>query len=262
MLKQVASDPKFRELAFSGRDDEAGPQDEAITVSPGTPVAAKSLTPTQKDIDFQKSFGDQMINKYNSTVYALEDPITMSSPGGRIPLVAYENKYILDGHHRWSQVMMTNPNAKMTVNNLSGAALPDAEAALKATQLAIAALAGNVVTKDTDLNLLDVDEEFVENYVLENITPEVLQLLSDAGKIPSPDAKEASLYYAGNLAAIKAKPPGAFSREKGMPQSDESGVPQAQVNTALEQGNINFDDPEMSDLQESKTYARWKELLK
>ena len=47
-----------------------------------------------------------------------------------------------------------------------------------------------------------------------------------------------------------------------MPQSDESGVPQAQVNTALKQGNINFDDPKLSDLQESKTYARWKELLK
>ena len=101
MLKQIASDPKFRELAFAGRDDAAGPADEAIQVSPGTPVAAKGLTPTQKDIDFHKSFGDQMTNKFNSTVYALEDPITMGSPGGRIPLLVYNNKFILDGHHRW-----------------------------------------------------------------------------------------------------------------------------------------------------------------
>jgi hypothetical protein len=249
MLKQIASDPEFRKLAFAGQKDAAGPSDEALTVSKGTPVPANQLTPTQKDIDFQKSFGDQMINKYKATTYALEDPVTMASPGGRIPLLTYKNKFILDGHHRWSQVMMTNPGASMTVSNLSGDALPNAEVALKATQLAIAALAGNVETKDTDKNLLSVDEEYVKNYVRKNVTQEVLELMVQAGKITRPDAEEAATYYAGNLAAIKAKPAGAFGRDKGMPQADESGVAQARVNKALELGQINFDDPKPSDVK-------------
>ena len=54
-----------------------------------------------------------MTNEYNSTVYALEDVVTMPSPGGRIPLLVFENKYILDGHHRYGQVMLSNPKLKM-----------------------------------------------------------------------------------------------------------------------------------------------------
>jgi hypothetical protein len=249
-LKQVASDPEFRELALSGHHDKDGPPDEALTVTGGQPVAAKNLTPTQMDIDMDASLGDQMVNKWTpaSTEAALADIVTMPSPGGAIPLLTYANKFILDGHHRWSQVMMTNPDGLMTVDNLSGDALPNAEVALKATQLAIAALAGQVVTKGTKKNLLNATEEEVETYVLKHITDEVLGLLAAAGKISKPDRQEAADYYKGNLAAIKEKEPGKFEREKGMPQADDSKVPQAKVNKALEQGLVNFDEPSVQDL--------------
>ena len=162
LLKKIASDPEFKKLALSGHTDAKGPGDEALSVEEGRPVAAKDLTPTQKDIDFDKSFGDQMVNKWDppATAAALNTGvIRLPSPGGAIPVLTYNNEYILDGHHRWSQVMMTNPDGKMAVSNLAGPALKSEEAALKATQLAIAALAGNVVTKDTGTNLLAVDEE-------------------------------------------------------------------------------------------------------
>jgi len=253
LLKQIASDPEFRKLAFAGRKDASGPADEAISVEEGTPVAAINLTPTQMDIDTSKSLGDQMTNKYNATVYALEDTVTMPSPGGRIPLLVFENKYILDGHHRWSQVLMTNPQGQMTVSNLTspafGSGQEGAERALKATQLAIAALAGNVVTKSTDLNLLKLPAEQLGEYVIKNITDDVLQLLVKAGKISQPDRQEAANYYMSNLKEVQDKPAGQFAREKGMPQADDSGVPQAQVNKALERGNINFNDPNLDDMK-------------
>jgi len=253
LLKQIASDPEFRKLAFSGRDDAIGPADEAISVEEGSPVAAKELTPTQMDIDTEKSLGDQMINKYGATASALEDVVTMPSPGGHIPLLVFENKYILDGHHRWSQVLMTNPQGQMTVSNLTSPAFgtgPEgAEKALKATQLAIAALAGNVVTKSTDLNLLKLPPEQLGEYVKKNITDDVLQLLVKAGKISQPDRQEAANYYMSNLKEVQDKPAGQFAREKGMPQADDSGVPQAQVNKALERGNINFNDPKLDDMK-------------
>jgi len=253
LLKQIASDPEFRKLAFSGRRDRGGPADEAISVEEGSPVAAKELTPTQMDIDTEKSLGDQMTNKYGATASALEDVVTMPSPGGHIPLLVFENKYILDGHHRWSQVLMTNPQGQMTVSNLTSPAFgtgPEgAEKALKATQLAIAALAGNVVTKSTDLNLLKLPPEQLGEYVKKNITDDVLQLLVKAGKISQPDRQEAANYYMSNLKEVQDKPAGQFAREKGMPQADDSGVPQAQVNKALERGNINFNDPNLDDMK-------------
>jgi len=255
LLKQIASDPEFRALALSGETDAAGAADEAISVAEGEPVSAIDLTPTQKDIDLEKSIGDQMTNKYNSTVYALEDVVTMPSPGGRIPLLVFENKYILDGHHRWSQVLLTNPTGKMTVSNLTspafGTGVAGAEAALKATQLAIAALAGNVVTKDTEINLLSVPPERLKNYVMENITDEVLQFLTNSQKISRPDRGEAGEYYKNNLSAVQEKPPGAFERVKGMPQADESGVQQADVNNALGNGRVNFNDPSPQDYKKA-----------
>jgi len=264
MLKQVASDPEFRKLVTAGLKDAGGPADEAIAVQGGSPVAAKNLTPTQKDIDLDKSLGDQMTNKWNppSTEAALsKGTIMMPSPGGTIPLLVFENKYILDGHHRWSQVMMTNPDGVMAVDNMVapafGSGESGAEKALKATQLAIAALAGKVVTKDTKTNLLAVNEDYIKQYVLKNIKPPALQALHAAGKISSPDAaEEAAQMYAANLAAIKAKPPGKFDRVKGMPQADDSGVPQAKVNKALEKGSINFHNPQPDDTQGAASRRR------
>lgn len=258
MLKQIAGDPEFRKLAFAGQYDAGGPADEALIVSKGTPVAAKHLVPAQMDIDLEASLGDQMENRWKpaATEAALQKVVTMPSPGGAIPLLTYAAEdgtvYILDGHHRWSQVMMTNPDGMMTTKSLSGPALPNVEVALKATQVAIAALAGNVVTKGTKKNLLGVSEEEVGQYVRDNITPEVLELLVRYKKISKPDKEEAAQYYMGNLAAIKAKPPGEFKRASAMPQADDSGISQRAVDNALARGRINFDDPELSDMRKQQ----------
>jgi hypothetical protein len=261
LLKKIASDPQFQALAKAGQTD-GDPRDEMVTVAEGTPVAAKNLTPTQKDIDLDKSLGDQMTNKWNppATTAALEKGvIKLPSPGGPIPILVFENKYILDGHHRWSQVMMTNPEGKVAVSNLVSPAFGTGEAgaakALKATQLAIAGLAGNVKTKDTGTNLLAVDEEYVRTYVKKKIQPSALKALHAAGKISKPDAvEEAAEHYARNLAAIKAKPPGRYDRVKGMPQADDSGVAQAKVNQALAQGVVNFNEPSLGDLKKKSKF--------
>lgn len=254
LLKQIASDDDFKKLALQGRLD-GDREDEVLKITKGTPVRAKDLIPTQKDIDTGKSLGDQMTNKYDAVRYALEDPVVMPSPGGRIPLLVFDNKYILDGHHRWSQVLMTNPDGIMTVNNLTHQSLngrEGAEVALKATQLAIAGLAGNVVTKATKINLLKLPKEQMGEYVKKNITDEVLKLLTAAGKISKPDREQAAQYYMKNLAAVQAAEPGAFDRVKGMPQADDSGAPQANVNHVLSKGMVNWNDPKLSDLDSKK----------
>jgi hypothetical protein len=253
LLKQIASDEEFRKLALSGQSDAGGADDEAISVSSGEPVAAKNLVPTQSDIDLEKSLGDQMINRHTGTEYALENPVTMGSTEGRIPILVFDGKYILDGHHRWSQVVMTNPEALMTTDNLSspafGSGPQGAEKALKATQLAIAALAGNVATKDTEINLLTVKPQQIAKYVLDTISDEVVRMLHNAGKISEPTKEAAAKMYANNLNGLQQREKGKFQRKLGMPQAGESGTQQAKVNKALEQGLVNFDNPQKSDLK-------------
>ena len=250
VLKKYAADPNFDALAAAGQTD-GNPNDEQATVEPAV-VKAASLKATQAEIGFGNSLADQVQNKYDATKTALGlngTPIVMSSKSGPVPILVYNGKYVLDGHHRWSQIMMVNPAGEVKIDNLTGPAIDNEEEALKTMQFAIAAMADKVVTKPFEgENLMAANEQQVANFVLENITDEVLQLLVQAQKIPKPDKQLAAKYIAGNLSVIKGAA-GKFSREKSMPQAGDSGVSQDAVNQALGTGKINFDAPKPSDVK-------------
>ena len=259
VLKKYAADPQFDKIAAAGHTD-GDPADEQATVAPAT-VAARDLTATQAEIGFGNSLADQVQNKFDSTKTALGlngTPIVMSSKSGPVPLLVYNGKYILDGHHRWSQIMMVNPDGAVKIDNLTGPAIDDEEEALKVMQFAIAATADKVVTKPFEgENLMQASEQQVAQFVLENVTDEVLQLLVQAEKIPKPDKTLAAKYIAGNLPVIK-KSAGRFSREKSMPQAGDSGVSQDAVNKALGTGKVNFDKPRVRDAVGNRPQGRDK----
>lgn len=251
VLKRYANDPNFDAIATAGANDNAGPADEVVTVNPAV-VSCRSLTATQAEIGFGNSLADQVQNKYDATKTALGlngTPIVMSSKSGPVPILVYNGKFILDGHHRWSQIMMVNPDGKVKIDNVTGPAIDNEEEALKVMQFAIAATADKVVTKPfKGENLMQANPEQVYNFVVENVTDEVLQLLVQAQKIAKPDKTIAAKYIAGNLSVIK-KSAGRFSREKSMPQAGDSGVSQDAVNQALGTGEINFDNPKVADVK-------------
>lgn len=248
ILKKYANDPVFDKVAASGQTD-GNPQDEKVSVSSGE-VQASDLIATQAEIGFGNSLADQVKNKYDATKTALGlngSPIVMSSKSGPVPILVYNGKYVLDGHHRWSQIMMVNPTGKVQVDNIQGPGLENEEEALKAMQFAIAATADRVVTKPFEgQNLMASNPEEVAQFVMKNVSNEVLKLLAQAGKIEKPDKRLAAKYIAGNLPVIK-KAKGKFSREKVMPQAGDSGVSQDKVNKALSTGKVNFDNPSPSD---------------
>jgi len=251
MLKKIASDPEFQAIAGAGASDQAGPGDEALNVDEDGSVAAAQLRPTQKDIGFKNSLKDQVTNPAWKPVNAVlfDNPIVMGNPPG--PVLTYNGKWILDGHHRWSQVMMTNPGGKMAIANLSGPALSGPEEALKATQLAIAVQADAVKTKSLGGDdLMKSSPDAVGKYVMDNITDEVLELLVKAGKIKTPDRKAAAQMFMQNLERIQSVV-GKFDREQSMPQADYTGGDgtQGKVNQALAQGTINFKDPSPEDVK-------------
>ena len=91
--------------------------------------------------------------------------------------------------------------------------------------------------------------EQIKNYVLERINDQVLQMLHNAGKISEPTKEAAAEMYAKNLIGLQQREKGTFQRKLGMPQAADSGTKQALVNQALEQGKVNFDNPQKSDLK-------------
>ncbi len=249
-LKRVAADDEFKAVAGGGKGD-GNPNDEVVKVERGKAKAIE-LLPTQAEIGLDASLKDQMNNKYNAAEAALGiagTPIIMPAPppGPPPPILVFNGKFILDGHHRWSQVAMMNPDGEVAIDNMTSPAIKNNEQALKVMQLAIAAKAGNVVTKPFEgENLMKKTEQDIKSYVLENIQDNVLQLLVNANKIQSAD-KEAAANYVANNFKLVARNPGPFSREKSMPQAGKSGVPQDDVNKALAAGEINFLDPKKGD---------------
>lgn len=276
VLKQIAADPDFQAVAGAGLSDAGGEADEVVTVDRGS-TAAQNLIPTQAEIGFSNSLADQMKNAYGATEAALGlkgTPIIMPSPDDPPPaILVWNGRYILDGHHRWSQVMMTNPTGEVAIDSMTGPALNSEEDALKMTQLAIAINAKNVVTKDfKGANLMDVSADEVYSFVYNNITDEVINLLWKAGKLKEKGgdpkqgsfvaeaakrygkrkaaaARMAAQYYVANLGTIQ-KRKGKFSRVGGMPQAGKSGTSQNAVNKALATGAVNYKDPSPEDVKE------------
>ena len=273
-LKKMARNPGVRAIALAGREDARGPDDEAVSIPEGgtSIVKASSLKPTQADIGFENSLADQVVDQYGSTTKVLENDPIMLGPGAGSPILTYDGKWILDGHHRWSQIMMTNPDGNVAIADLSGGGIDGPEEALKATQLAIAAYTGNLKTKDLGgPDLMKSSPETVKKFVMAKITPSVLQLLADKNKIAEPKKELAADYYAKNLGIIQPLK-GPFDRKQSMPQADYTGGKGTQnaINQKLSKGIINFNDPELNDIKESYHYSskinitvgRLKEIIK
>ena len=263
VLKKYSSDPEFQKLAAAGQQD-GEPTDEQVSVKRAATKAA-NLIATQAEIGFSNSLKDQMTNppwKPVQKALGLDgEPIIMPSQDNPPPaILVYNGKYILDGHHRWSQVMMMNPIGTVAIDNVTGPALDNEEGALKAMQMAIAVAAKKVVTKPFEgANLMSASEQQVAQYVIKNITDEVLQLLVKAGKIEKPDKQLAAAYVAGNLPVIK-KSAGKFSREKSMPQAGASGASQDVVNKLLGTGKVNFEVPKSADIAGGRSGASQKQM--
>ena len=90
------------------------------------------------------------------------------------PVVTYNGKYVIDGHHRWSQVYAANPDAKVPTIDIRGNLKPSEM--LKVVHAAIAAATGDLPTSNPEgINILGGVEE-------KQILEKVDSLLTDKAK--------------------------------------------------------------------------------
>jgi len=151
----------------AGQTDAAGPGDETFAIVSKS-VPASSLEPTQSQIGTGQSLLDQAGDKYGNLDRAIKGG-KLASASGEFPILVFGNK-VLDGHHRWSQFITTNPNATVEVASLEAPGIADADGALGLAHFINLALYGKSPTKPfKGENVYSMSKEDIKAMALEGM---------------------------------------------------------------------------------------------
>ena len=162
-LKKICSDPKLYALLSAGFG--SGDLAQVKMSSDKTTVPVRYLQPSQSEIGLEDSL-NYPLTAGNVDNY-FSDPVTIKAP-----IVTFNKTWIIDGHHRWSQLFIANPEADITAINFNYNKISPLQC-LRDTQGAIA-----VATKDvpssgrSSTDLYKVSEKQLRDFIEKNITDE------------------------------------------------------------------------------------------
>ena len=162
-LNTLASDQKIEFLRDAIIDQFNSPSGVKVFFSKNQPLSIGSMHPTQHEVDMEKSLEFPLKTRPEMIDIAFSGkPISIKN----LPLVVAEvdgTYYIIDGHHRWSQIYCMNPNAQMVVRVIKSDMFKNADDVLKLVQmqLFIAKNGGKLpqATVDSPYNLYTIDEK-------------------------------------------------------------------------------------------------------
>lgn len=232
-LQGNISDPKFLAFIKAGLQDGSSPQDDMVKFA-NINVPCINLIPTQNEIDVDKSIGYPLTRTDAQTIISYFNGGSFA-PGGPI-VTCGGGKYIIDGHHRWSQLYCMNPNAQIQAIDMT--ALSDPILALKVVQLSIASTQGKIVVQTVDkANMLKMSEQQIKDYIAANISENAKQAFSQVAQGQDPIAY-AQQYIWNNTMKMQQnnKPIGGASKRDFMPQTDAGG----QFAKELQKGTVNW----------------------
>lgn len=161
-LNTLAEDPKVKNLRDAIVDKFNSKDGVQVFFSNETEMPIRNIHPTQFEVDMEKSLSYPLHKKPACLIdYLSGKPVKING----LPLVVAEIEgmnYIIDGHHRWSQVYCLNPDAKMVVRVLKSDMLQHPDDALKLVQMEIfVAKDGKELPQskvDSGYNLYTIDE--------------------------------------------------------------------------------------------------------
>ena len=261
-LQAIISDPKVQQFLKSAKHD-GNLTDDNISIDE-TPklVNVNTLQPSQDEVFLNFSIAYPMEKNPSQ----IRNFILDGKQEG-MPSIVTSGGYVIDGHHRWSQVFCWNKDAVIPSYNIkfNGNEPKIPTDLVKKTFLGIAAIYGKVDLSDKggDLNLFKITENelekwltkkftsypdawaiFCEDMVMAKIKPEEVQQIqfSNINKFEEGDSlsylnKVVVPYLYSNITALKSRGEGLYSR-KIMPQT---GNDITQFTKDIKAGNINFD---------------------
>lgn len=134
-----------------------------------TNIPAKRLIPTQSEIGTDETLKYLVQGKDIDVCF---DKTTIVKK----PIVTFQGTFIIDGHHRWSQIFVTNPDANIVCIDITGNLSP--LSMLKAVQCTIGSNTGKLIRKDIQgKNLYNTTEKELRKYFKDNLSDTVRENL-------------------------------------------------------------------------------------
>ena len=253
LLKKYQSDKKVLAILKAGLTD-GKPSDEKFNVTNAS-YSAKDLKPTQNEIGAEESLKNILTDQYGSLDGFLKGNATFPDP-----IITYNGRFVLDGHHRWSQVYAANPDAKIQAINVVGKI--DPKDILKAVHTAIAVDSGETKTLSANLkagNLLAFSPEKVKSYVSENLTDKARKVWADNG-VESDNAIANRIVANVKTMLDKSKPEEWAPSRDSMPQPGVSNSEKWGVD--MKAGKVNLITPKTTDSKQESVNKRLDSMLK
>ena len=167
-LGENIKDPKFQAILNAGNKDGHS-LDELIKVQMDVVYKAKDLIPTQNQIGLKESF-QGVLKDSNKAKNIISNDL---SDFNNNRLLIGNGKYILDGHHRWSQIYFLNPEAMIPCVNIDIPEIDKEEMLLKVIQLCIASTYNTVLRKKVEL-VMNVLSDDIEHSEIREQVPKIM----------------------------------------------------------------------------------------
>lgn len=271
-LGKDASDEKLKAAIASGLKDNNKEDDVfEFTVKVGIPV--RGCKPTQNEVVIKNSLSyplksddmeslENLLTSTKGKSYTAGSPIVVFSDG--------KTNYVIDGHHRWSQVHVINPDAFITGYVMTSKVPMDAKEVLQAVQMAILKVvqdnsdspvlpAAKGAGDNPEANLFTCGEETLKSYVVDNVGQTFLKAVEKTGKISSEEevsekervykdlgdivdphrSKKVADYIWNNVLDLRknSRPIEGATRREAMPQTDGAdNLKDAKATAALKAG--------------------------
>lgn len=232
LLKGNIHDTKTQAAILSGLEDGQVKDDIMSVATINIPVS--NLVSTQSEIDIKQSLFYPLTDVGTLTKCLNGSGVTIKGP-----IISFRKKYIIDGHHRWSQIYVINPKATILSIDLTLGTVSPLKV-LYAVQMAIAAKVKNVPIASVEgTNLFKASKSNVINFVKSTIKPEAANLfisykvVNDTSEIPE------FIWSNVELMRSTSRPISSAPDRNHMPQTDEAPG----WTSNLERGLINWNDP-------------------
>ena len=230
-LKKHASEPEVNELLNSGDGNT-----DKLEFSSVVSIKVSQFIPCQNEIDIDGSLNFPLTVPATFQKYVQGKDLMVGKPPGA-PVLAYTldgtTYYIVDGHHRWSQVYCINPEATIATTVIKPGKQISPIEMLKAVQTAIAAVVKTVKISGVDgKNLLTRSPQDIISYVIQKLTnaPAVLQTAQTLKYAPNQngvtDINSVAQKIANNCAKLASnnKPISGAPSRTVMPQTGKDDL--------------------------------------
>lgn len=165
-VDEIVKDPKLKFLLSLGF---GGDFSNLKLKLKKTNIPAKRLIPTQSEIGTDETLKYLVQGKDIDVCFEKTTIV-------KKPIVTFQGTFIIDGHHRWSQIFVTNPDANIVCIDITGNLSP--LSMLKAVQCTIGSNTGKLIRKDIQgKNLYDTTEKELRKYFKDNLSDTVRENL-------------------------------------------------------------------------------------